>query len=88
MAKPNNWNDARKELIAELQREPSSSDIQNRMLQSDLDDSNKVASKWKDKISMARTGKKHSEDSKLKMSKDRLEYYKKKRLENENNKDS
>ena len=50
MAKPNNWEDARKELIAELQREPSSSEVQGRMLQSDLDDSNKVASKWKDKI--------------------------------------
>ena len=50
MAKPNDWNDARKELIAELQREPSNSEIQNRMVTKDFDDKNKVAAKWKDKL--------------------------------------
>jgi len=42
MAKPNNWEDTRRELIEELEREPSPQEIQNRMLKSDFDDKNKV----------------------------------------------
>jgi len=59
MAKPNNWEDARKELTVELGREPKSDEIQNRMLQCDLDDNNKIGdikmkiirtAKYKDKL--------------------------------------
>ncbi len=55
MAKPNDWAAARKELVAELKREPSNAEIQNKMMESNLTDDNKkgnpvIASKWKDKI--------------------------------------
>ena len=42
MAKPNDWNDARQELMTELKREPTSYEIQEKMLQSDFDDDNKL----------------------------------------------
>ena len=55
MAKPNDWEGVRKELIEKLGREPSITEIQNQMLLDDFDDDNKtgnpkIASKWKDKI--------------------------------------
>lgn len=83
MAKPNNWDDARKELIAELEREPNSSEIQNRMLQADLDDKNKVASKWKDKLTGSDNDNKKPSD----FNKTDLEKGKKIELEHTNDQD-
>ena len=41
MARFNDWEDARKELLLTLQREPSSGEIQQKMLEEDFNDSHK-----------------------------------------------
>lgn len=55
MAKFNDWEDARKELLSTLQREPSSEEIQQKMLEENFNDSHKesplvMAKSFKDKI--------------------------------------
>ena len=45
MAKFNNWEVSYKELTKELGREPSSQEVQNKMVQEDFSDDNKITSK-------------------------------------------
>lgn len=57
MAQPNNWKDVKQQLRDKLGREPTSGEVQNKMLEEDFSDENKkskadlvLTSSWKDKL--------------------------------------
>lgn len=62
IAKPNNWDETKKELAISLKREPISAEVQSRMIQDNFDDKYKKASHWKDKLTGSESDNKRPSD--------------------------